>query len=245
MPIYLGSHKLKELYVGGNKIKEAYLGSTKIYSSAVAPVYEIWKNDSTTYTCSNGSYTTMYLNTPSSTNYNYVLLEYDVKMRIIGNKGSFGGVYMYISPSDDWSKGIDHDFEGYSNSFTYNYIEASTSIFTSWTNGNVTNTTGTETDTGTGDTLRYVRNSSYFSSLNTWYKVRYIFDQANKKLYFYFGNNKVYMGYANLNMLSGEIVNKIWINSTSAFNEWFSASEVSIKNIICGGFPTLQVAIDY
>lgn len=244
MPIYLGNNKLKELYVGGNKIKEAYLGSTKVFSSAVGPSYEIWTNDTKTYTSSNGSNVTyLNLNDPTSTDYNYVLLEYDVKMRIMGDKGSYGGVSMFISPSDDWSKGVDHGFEGYNSSFTYDYIYAPTSIFTSWTNSNIISTTGTRTSGS--DTIRYVRNTSYFSSLNTWYKVRYIFDQANKKLYVYFGNNKVYMGYANLNMLSGEIVNKLWLFSTSAFNEFISASEVSIKNIKCGGFPTLQAAIDY
>lgn len=244
MPIYLGNNKLKELYIGGNKIKEAYLGSIKVFSSAVGPSYEIWTNDTKTYTCSNNtSFDVLNLNVPASTDYNYVLLEYDAKMRIIsGNLSSFGGIAMYISPAD-YSNAIEFKFDGSSSSFTYSYIFGLTSIFTAWTNSNIISTTGTGQDYS--GNYRYVRNGSYFSSLNTWYKVRYIFDQANKKLYFYFGNNKVYMGYANLNMLSGEIVNKIWLYSADNMGGWGSPSEVSIKNIKCGGFPTLQAAIDY
>ena len=245
MPIYLGTHKLKELYVGGHKIKEAYLGSTKVYSATVIPAYEIWTNDTTTHTSYNGASSTAWnLNTPTSTTYNYILLEYNTKMRIeSGGYGGYGGIIMYISQAD-YSRSIEFAFNGSTSNITYRYIYALTSLFTAWNNasGITTNTTGTETDYA--GTYRYVQNSTYFSGVNTWYKVRYIFDQANKKLYFYFGDNKIYLGYADLSTSSGDIVNKMNIYS-SLNGSYISSSEVSVKNIICGGFTTLQAAINY
>lgn len=246
MPIYLGTHKLKELYVGGHKIKEAYLGSTKVYSAAVAPTYEIWTNDTTTHTSSNGSSSASWsLNVPSSTSYQYVLLRYNVYAKVLeAAYGGWCGVIMYIS-SADYSRSIDFGFTGSSNSnFSFNFIYALTSIFTSWNNasGITTNTTGTETDYS--GTYRYVQNSTYFSSANTWYTVRYIFDQVNKKLYFYFGDNKIYLGYADLSLNSSDIINKMNMYSSS-YGSYISSTEIGMKNIICGGFSTLQAAIDY
>lgn len=249
MPIYLGNHKLKELYLGNHKIKEAYLGSKKIYSAAVAPTYEIWKNDSSLHSSSNGSSSTAWsLNAPSSTNYQYVLLQYNVYVKILqtASWGGWCGVDMYISTAD-YSRSISFTFSCVSSSnFSFNYIYALTSIFTGWNNasGITTNTVGTETDYA--GTYRYVQNSTYFNGFGDakLYAVKYIFDQVNKKLYFYFGNNKIYLGYADLSLNSSDIINKMNIYS-SQYSGQIASTEIGIKNIICGGFSTLQAAIDY
>ena len=171
MPVYLGTHKLKELYVGGHKIKEAYLGSTKVYSAAVAPTYEIWTNDSSLHTNSNGSSSTAWsLNVPSSTSYQYVLLRYNVYAKVLeAYYGGWCGVTMYIS-SADYSRNIEFRCTGGSSSnFSFNYIYALTSIFTGWNNasGITTNTTGTESEyTGT---YRYVKNTYSFYLLCRYY----------------------------------------------------------------------------
>lgn len=248
MPIYLGNHKLKELYLGSHKIKEAYLGSTKIYSAAVAPTYEIWSNDSSLHLSSNGASSTAWsLNAPSSTNYQYVLLQYNVYVKILQNS-SYGwcGIDMYIS-NPDYSRSISFQFTGNNSSFSFAYIYALTSIFTGWNNasGITTNTVGTETDYAS-NTYRYVQNSTYFDGHGDTklYTLKYIFDQVNKKLYFYFGNNKIYLGYADLSLNSSDIINKMNIYS-SQYSGYMASTEIGVKNIICGGFSTLQAAIDY